>query len=257
MASQIYKDIPKDFIFYTYDQNEHMLRSNITEIAAIFKKHGFDLKFDGARYVTFREKSTIDTSLITEMLQKEFLQKYKTIEIKSLLIIPRAYITELPKEYSLKLQHQTLYQNHSTFAIITPEHKMIFFDYVLDATIDVLVTTTKVARHEMLGMANTVTKKIQFLNFKATPLSDITNHQYQSKFSLKSDTILTQNDVELFSVVKRDDVVNAFIEDGGVSISFEAVAVQDGKVGDTITIRKPDGKELKAKVVASKRVEVE
>ena len=110
----------------------------------------------------------------------------------------------------------------------------------------------------MLGVSNTLVKKVQFLNFKAAPLSDSSNHQYQSKFSLKSDYILTQNDVEQLSVVRRDDVVNAFIEDGRVAISFEAVALQDGKEGDTINIRKlTDNKELKAKVVGLKRVNIE
>lgn len=256
-ASEIYKDVPKDFILFSYDDNEYIYHSNQTEIAQIFKKHGLSLKFDGARYITFQQKSTIDIQPIVKLLTQEFTSKYPNINIKSLKVFPRAYLTSLPKEYSLKLQKQNLYQNHSTFAIVTPDHKMYFFDYTLDATLDVVVSTKKIQRHEKLGLANTKLKNVQFLNFKGMPLYDATNHQYQSKFSLKSDYILTQNDVEPLSVVHRNDIVNAFIEDGRVSISFEAVAQQDGKVGDTITIRKQDGKELRAKVVDMNRVEIE
>ena len=256
-ASEIYKDVPKDFILFSYDDNEYIYHSNQTEISQIFKKHGLTLKFDGARYITFQQKSTIDLQPIIKLLTQEFTSKYPNINIKALKVFPRAYLTSLPKEYSLKLQRQNLYQNHSTFAIVTPDHKMYFFDYTLDATLNVIVTTKKIQRHEQLGVSNTREKNVQFLNFKGMPLCDTTNHQYQSKFSLKSDYILTQNDVEALSVVHRNDTVNAFIEDGRVSISFEAVAEEDGKVGDTITIRKQNGKELRAKVVDMNRVEIE
>lgn len=256
-ASLLLPEVVKDFTLFTYDDEKHIYRANAKEIAEIFKKHGINLSLNGAKYVTFREQSGIAIDGVKEALQKEFLAKYPTLQIKNLKVYPRSYLNTMPKNYTLKLQKQNLYQNHSTFSIITPEHMMIFFDYTLDATLDVVVSTKKIARHEQIGIQNSMVKSVQFLNFKAAPLTNSTNHQYQSKFSLKSDTILTQNDVELLSVVKRDDTVNAFIEDGRISLSFEAVALQDGKEGDTITIKKQDGKELKAKVVGTKRVEIE
>ena len=98
---------------------------------------------------------------------------------------------------------------------------------------------------------------MQFTTFKNNPLTDIQNHKYQSKFSIKSDSILTQNDVEILSIVRRDDLVTATVTDGGVTITFSAVAQQDGKEGDIIAIRKSDGKKLMAKVIGTKRVEIQ
>jgi flagella basal body P-ring formation protein FlgA len=256
-ASDISKDVEKDFLLFSYDDDKHMFRTSAEKVIAIFKVHGVQIKKNDVRYINFREKSRIDIDKITDAIKKEFLNKYPTLKIKSLRVYPRSFLTKLPKTFSLSLQKQTLYKNYSTFSIITPDHKMIFFDYILDADLDVVVTTKAIKRHEKISFDNTQIKTIKFLNFKADPLSDISNHQYQSKFALESENVLTQNDIEFLSIVRRDDHVNAFIEDGGVSITLDVVAEQDGKEGDIIAVRKLDGKKLRAKVVGLKRVEIQ
>ncbi len=256
-ASDISKEVENDFLLFSYDDDKHMLRTSAEKVIAIFKTHGIQIKKNDVRYINFREKSRIDIDKITEALKKEFLTKYPTLKIKSLSLYPRSYLTKLPKTFSLSLQKQTLYKNYSTFSIVTPDHKMIFFDYILDADIDVVVTTKIIKRHEQISFENTKIKSVKFLSFKADPLTNIANHQYQSKFSLESDDILTQNDVEYLSIVRRDEYVIASIEDGGVSITFSVIAEQDGKEGDIISVRKSDGKKLRAKVVGLKRVEIQ
>ena len=256
-ASDISKDIEEDFLLFSYDDDKHMLRTNAEKMIAIFKAHGIQITKSDVKYINFREKSRIDIDQITDALKKEFLNKYPTLKIKSLRVYPRSYLTKLPKVFSLSLQKQTLYKNYSTFSIITPDHKMIFFDYILDADLDVIVTTRAIKRHEKISFNNTKNKTIKFLSFRADPLSDISNHQYQSKFALESEDILTQNDIEYLSIVRRDEHVNAFIEDGGVSITLDVIAEQDGKEGDVISVRKLDGKKLRAKVVGLKRVDIQ
>ncbi|WP_345991246.1 flagellar basal body P-ring formation chaperone FlgA [Sulfurimonas sp. HSL-1716] len=256
-ASDIIKNIDKDFLLFSYDETKQMLRVNAKEVMKIFKKNGYVLKNKDVRYVNFRQKSPVNMQDITNSLRKEFLSKYPDLRIKSLKVYPRSYITALPKIYSLSLQSQTLHKNYSTVSIVTPEHKMIFFDYILDATIDVIITTKKIDRHEELTYKNTKIKTVKFTSFRNDPVTDIKNHKYQSKFSLKSDFILTENDIEKLSLVKRDETVVATIHDGGLSITFNAVAVQDGKEGDIIAIRKANGKKLMAKVIGRKRVEIQ
>ena len=256
-ASDISKESENDFLLFSYDDDKHMLRTSAEKVIEIFKAHGIQIKKNDVRYINFREKSRIDIDKISDALKKEFLTKYPTLKIKSLRVYPRSYLTKLPKTFSLSLQRQTLYKNYSTFSIVTPDHKMIFFDYILDADIDVVITTKNIKRHEKISFENTKIKSVKFLSFRADPLGDITNHQYQSKFSLESDDILTQNDIELLSIVRRDEHANAFIEDGGVSITFDVVAEQDGREGDIIAVRKSDGKKLRAKVVGVKRVQIQ
>lgn len=256
-ASDIIKSIDKDFLLFSYDETKHMLRVNAQDIIDIFKKHGYTLENKDVRYVNFRQKSPVNMDKITQSLKKEFLSKYPKLHIRSLKVYPRAYITSLPKLYSLSLQSQTLYKNYSTISIVTPDHKMTFFDYILDADIDVVITTKKIKRHQHITQNNTKIKTIKFTSFRSNPLTDIKNHQYQSKFSIKSDDILTINDVEALSLVKRGDMVVATLRDGGVTISFNATAAQDGKEGDIIAIRKSDGKKLMAKVIGTKRVEIQ
>lgn len=256
-ASDIIKNIEKDFILFSYDDTKQMLRVTAQEVIDIFKKHGYEIENKDIRYVNFRQKSPVDMTNITESLKKEFLSKYPNLKIRSLKVYPRAYITALPKIYALSLQQQTLYRNYSTISIVTPDHKMTFFDYILDADIDVVVTTKKINRHEELTYKNTKVKTVKFTSFRANPVTDIKNHKYQSKFSLKSDYILTANDVEALSLVRRDESVVATINDGGLTITLNVIAAQDGKEGDIIAVRKADGKKLMAKVIGRKRVEIQ
>lgn len=257
-ASDIIKNIDKDFLLFTYDDpTSHVLRVNAQDIIKLFKKHGYIIQNNDVRYVNFRQKSPVNMDDITNRLKKEFLAKYPTLQIKSLKVYPRSYITELPKIYSLSLRNRTLYQSYSTISIVTPEHKMTFFDYVLDANIKIVETAKNIGRHEELTQNNTKIKNIKFTTFRNDPIVDVLHHKYQSKFALKSDYILTMNDVEALSLVKRDDTVVGMITDGGVTISFSAVAEQDGRKGDIIAIRRSDGKKLMAKVIGKKRVEIQ
>ncbi len=256
-ASDISKEITKDFLLFSYDTDKQILCTSAQKVIALFKNHGILIQPNKVKTITFREKSPINIQKICDALQREFLNKYPALIIKSLKLYPRTHLSELPDKYSLTLQKQTLARNYSTVSIITPEHKMIFFDYVLDAQLDVVVSTKPIARHEKLSFENTKIKRVKFLSFRAAPLSDVLNHQYQSKFSIKSDEILTQNDIEQLSVVRRNEHVVAFVEDGGVSITFDVVSQQDGKVGDVIVVRKSDGKALRAKVISDKRVQIQ
>lgn len=257
-ASDIIKEIDTDFLLFTYDDpTQHTLRVDAKDVVKLFKDHGYIIENKNVRYVNFRQISPVNMDNITNSLKKEFLAKYPDLQIRSLKVYPRSYITELPKIYALSLQRQTLFRSYSTFSIVTPEHKMIFFDYILDANINVLITTKKINRHEAINQGNTKTKNIKFSTFRGNPVIDILHHKYQSKFALKSDYILTINDIEALSLVRRDDTVVGSITDAGVTISFTAIAEQDGKEGDIIAIRKSDGKKLTAKVVGMKRVEIQ
>lgn len=256
-ASDISKEITKDFLLFSYDENSFMLRVSAQRVITLFKAHDILIQPNSVKYITFREKSKLNMEPISNALRDEFLQKYPTMVIHSLSVYPRTHLDALPQLYTLSLQKQTLYQNYSTFAITTPKRQMIFFDYLLDAELAVVVSTKPIARHQKISFENTTIKRVKFLRFKAAPLTEISNHQYQSKFSIKSDEILTQNHIEQLSVIRKNEHIMAFIEDGGVSIVFDGIAQQDGKIGDIIVIRKSDGKTFRAKVIGEKRVQIQ
>lgn len=256
-ASDIIKNIKNDFVLYRYDDNEHSLRVSAQSVVEHFKEQGIDIEAENVRYVNFQERSLVDLSGIKKQLKSAFLDKYPSMQIRSLEIYPRSYLTTLPDEFSLSLRNRTLLNSYSTFAIVTPEHKMLFFDYILDADIKVVMSTRDIKRHEALNAQNTQEKRITFTKFQEQPLVSLQHHQYQSKFTIQSDSILTVNDVEALSLVRRGETVVVFIEDGGVSVSFEAKALQDGKEGDVISIKRDDGKKLNARVIGKRRVEIQ
>ena len=93
-------------------------------------------------------------------------------------------------------------------------------------------------------------------NFRSKPIEVLDANALQSKHHIKKNKILTARDIETLNVVKKNSYVNVSLDSLNMSISFSAKALQDGKVGDTITVQKSDLKRLKVKVIGKNRVEI-
>ena len=80
---------------------------------------------------------------------------------------------------------------------------------------------------------------------------------YRSKIEMKAGTILTSEIIEKTPIIKIGDHVKANYFSGNVAITLNAIARQDGVVGETITIMTDNSKQFRAKVVNSKQVIIE
>ena len=78
----------------------------------------------------------------------------------------------------------------------------------------------------------------------------------QTKHHIKQNSIITMRDVEALNIVRKNSNVSVSLSSEGISITFSAKALQDGKLNDIITIQKQNKKRLKAKVVGKNRVEI-
>jgi len=137
----------------------------------------------------------------------------------------------------------------------TDDHKKIFFDYDVEAQIDVIVTKKKIKRGEELSLFNATRKSIILERLRAMPLQDLQKISYESKQHLNNGHIVTMRDVKQLGIVKRNTVVSVGLRENNVVISFSAKALQDGKLGDTIMIQKNNLQRLKVVVIGKNRVE--
>ncbi len=90
----------------------------------------------------------------------------------------------------------------------------------------------------------------------AKPIQNINANALQGKHRIKKGRIITTRDVELLSLVKKNSFINVSLDSKNMSISFSAKALQSGKLGDTITAQKTDGKRLKVKIIGKNKAEV-
>ncbi len=74
---------------------------------------------------------------------------------------------------------------------------------------------------------------------------------------MKAGDVIEARFVEPMPMVLREGSVTVTLTEGNVLIQFHAIALQDGAFHDIISIQKPDGTRLKAKVVGENKVEIE
>ncbi len=254
--SVLVADAKQDVKLFSLDANRYTKKIPSKELLATLKELGYSSYKAQSRYIYFIKKSPIDTTLIEATIRELYVQKYPTIEIQSIKVLPRAYTTSLPPIYSVVLKEKNYLHRRGTLFIKTSENKKIFFDYDIEAQIDVFITRHEIKRHTELSFANAQPKRITLDKFSSLPVQNLQSNMLQSKYQIKEASVLVARNVESLSIVKQDSIVSVMIDDQNLAISFTAKALQDGKLNDTITVEKHDKKRLKAKVIGTNRVEI-
>ena len=246
----------EDTKLFSLETNRYSRKIKSKELLAILKNLGFSSYKAQSRYVNFIKKSPIDTTIIETTIRELYEQKYPAIEIKSIKVLPRGYLNSLPPNYSVTLSDKNYLHRSGTLFIKTSERKKIFFDYDIEALINVYAARSEIKRHTELSLANCTSKRVTLDKFSSLPVQNLQNNMFQSKHQLKEASILVERNVEHLSIVKQGAIVSVMLDETNLSLSFTAKALQDGKLDDTITIEKYDKKRLKAKVIGINRVEI-
>ena len=171
--------------------------------------------------------------------------------------MPRSYIESFEDEYTPNLQVKNSLLNHGTLYIKTNQQKKIFFDYTIDAKIDVYIAKNNIKKDTELSPLNCIKKSIILDKLKAMPLEHLPDHALQSKTNIRSGSILTTKDIRKLYLIKRGSYVNTTLNERGMVISFSAKAENNGKLGAIITVQTDDGKKLKVRVTGKNMAEVQ
>jgi len=254
--STIVKNPKKDVILFKIQSNRYSKKIRSKDLINLLKKHNYNNFKYNQRYVKFVKKSPINLSLIRKKIKKIYKNKYHNIKITKISIEPRNYIYSLPKDYEINMQKRSYLSSTGILYIKTPAKKKLFFNYCIDAKVNVLYAKNNIKKGVRLSGFNVLQKTVLLERFRAMPLQRKNLSGIQAKHHIKQNTIVTVRDIEPLSLVKRDSNVNVSLISNGISITFGAKALQDGKLNDIITIQKSNKKRLKATVVGKNRVEI-
>ncbi len=255
-STTLFPDTKEKFILFNIN-NRTRFRIRSSEIVQRFKEHNLSIESGAVRYVNFIKKSPIQTTSLEQLIVERYYRFYNNLHVNHVQVTPRSYLKEMPSEYQLLFSDKNLYHAEGIFSIKTPEKKRLFFNYRIDATLDVYMPRRPLKRKEALTPLNTVKKQIQFERLRALPLEQVNTKAYRLKRSMKPGQIITRRDIELYPIVKRGSSVVVEFKSGSVILQFSAIASQDGAKNDIITIQKKDGRRIKARVIAAGRVEIE
>lgn len=253
--SHIVKNIQKDRELFTITPGRHSKKIKSSQLIELLTKHGYDDFKAKHRYTYFTQLSPIDTSKIEQEIELIYSQKYRGIKIKSIKVRPRAYMSSLPKSYRVKMQPKSYLKRDAVVSIISDDNRQLFFDYTVDAIVNVYVAKKDIDRKSELSNLNCGKKSIILDHFKAMPIKDIRKGRLQTKRHIRSGTVLTTRDAQELELIKRGATVNVTLQSSNLSISFSGKALEDGVYGDIIEVEQSNSKVVKVKIIGKNRGE--
>ncbi|WP_297440558.1 flagellar basal body P-ring formation chaperone FlgA [Sulfurimonas sp.] len=250
-------DKKNDIKLYKIDEQRHSKRIKATQLIEKLKHLGYpNIQIRHTRFVQFNKKSHINTLKIHKSLQNYYKSKYKNILIRKVEIAPIHYLENMPKEYTVHFNKRAFLSNKGVLYIKTQKHKKIFFKYELNAVMPVYQARMGIKKDTPLSVVNTKKNSIMLDKFRAMPLQEIKSNLFQARHNIQADKVITKRDITGLNLVTRGSTVNVFLDSGNISISFSAKAVQNGKLGDTISVVQSNGKKMKAVVIGKNSAEV-
>ena len=254
--SDIVPAVKSDKILYTFAEGKHTKRVKSSQLIKLLELNGLKEFTSRHAYVRFTQKSPIDTSKIELLIKEHYKEHYKNINIENISVHPRSYIKEIPKEYTIKIQSKNYLHRSGIVAIKSFNGRDTFFSYDINAKVSIYRARQDIKRNSELSALNTRKKSILLEYFKAMPVQEIKKSTIQSKHSIKKGTILTIRDIAPLYLIKRGSSVNVSLDSSNLSISFSAKAVQNGCLGDIISVVKSNGKKIRVRVTARHSAEV-
>jgi len=237
--------------------NRHTLRIHSKELQKILSKAGYKNYAPLHRgYIQFTKRSPINKQEFKSAIHKYYIKKYPTIDISSIEVEPAIYTESLPPNYTIKFGKKEHLSNIGTLYIQTPEHKKIFFHYLIRAKVSVYISKHGIKKGTALNNKNCKKNSIILEKFKAMPIQSLNQDSYQSKHHLRPSKVLTHRDVTQLDLVKRGSTVNVFMDSDNMFISFAAKALQNGQLGSTIEVINSKDKKIKVVVTGKNKVKV-
>ncbi len=180
------------------------------------------------------------------------------MKIDSIQLDPNGTITELPKKYTLMFKPHAHRYNHSSLQLTSNEsNERYFLSYTILATIKVFKASHNINRGKILTYIDLKHTNEPFTRFTGMPLQRIGKSAVRLKKRLQKGKIIYEHDIEALPYVLKNKPVYVRLTNGNVHLEFQAKSLQDGKIGDMISIQKKDKTRLKAKVVGKNLVEIE
>ncbi len=255
-SSDIYPNIDIKFEVIKVPDGKSHIRESAKSIMKIFELYGYNLT-PITSYVDFYKDTQGDFLELKHELQKKLLDRYSSIEIESISIVPRGKEVKLDKNSRAHFSEAIYTNPRGTFYVTDANGVRRYLDYHIKATINSLYSSTKISRNEPLGITNATLKRVAFTNSRDIYIDTFPSESMRFKSTLKPFTQIHYKNLEPAPLVHRNSKVTVLIKDGSVLAEFYAIATQEGSLYDIITVQKSDKKRLKARVIGENLVELE
>ncbi len=204
----------------------------------------------------------IQEEKIKHSIEEKFLKHYPSMQIESISIKATSTLINRLQNYKITkvtLTNDDFHRNKGSILVtFEKNHKQrkLYFKYHIEAMIDLYVANQRIQKGRIITPSIVNLESIKFKTLYHEPFKAQDFNQYYAKYTIKESTPITYEKLKKNRAIKRNDHVNAIIQDGGVVLNFRATALQEGDIGDIIKIRKNYKKRFKAQIISNTTVKV-
>ena len=215
-----------------------------------------------SNFKTYKDKSGgsvvfVKNCQIMDEIQMHFLKaisdEYPGISVSDLSISPQNKLPANFKDLVFKnifLSDQNSQKGvfRASFEDVDLSLKSLYFKFSFNAKMPVFIAINSMNTNHILSLLDYQPTMIEFSKWPRDALSGLSAATLITKIQIKSGEILTKRQFNAISLVKKGEILNAVLIEGGVNIIAEVKALEDGNLGDMIKIRTKDNKILEATV---------
>ena len=256
-STDLVNECPKRFEILQIPDGKITYRINAQIIAKAFELNGCSVDTTKVRYINFTKQTTLNLLPIKKQLYDAFMLKYPTMIIQKIDISPHGFIESLPEHSAAVFDKDICDNNNGTFYVLDESGIRRYFDFTLEATLNVLHSNQKITRNSVISPSNTAIKLIAFTQFRGMPLSTLPEQIQRFRRSIRENEPIVDRYLEPLPIVLKGSKVSVQVENESVIVEFIGTATQEGALYDIITIEKSDKKRAKAKVIGENRVELQ
>ena len=134
--------------------------------------------------------------------------------------------------------------------------KTINFRFAISATISGYKARHNLSNGKILTPDDIEAVELELDKFASAPLEEFIPNSLVIKHFIREGSLLLSKQFELAKLIRKKDLIEINIEDGGLIISFKGEALDDGNIGDRIRVKSNDGKHFVATITSKNRVVV-
>ncbi len=242
----------------TLEKKRTRWRIPLFKIKEILSKEGYAVESPKTGMITFERMLEDGYGELQHLVADAYKKSYPTIRIRSVTVKPTSSKYEkfhYDSQCNFKITKSSLHRKSGTFIVVCGRRHH-FFRYDIKADIGVYKANHQIKKDKMIVPNGVIFVTVPFERMNDAPVANLANGDYIARQNISSGKIITQRMVAGVPAVKKNERVLCIYEDGAVHIEFEATAMQNGYIGDNITLKKSDGRSIHGVVLDKKRVEI-
>lgn len=256
-STDLVSGCPKRFEILQIPEDRPTYRINAQIVAKAYELNGCSVDVGKVRYINFTKETALDVTPLKQQLTDLFISTYPSMIIQKINVMPRGFIDSIPQNTKAVFDRDLTDRNDGTFYVLDKSGIRRYFDFSIEATLNVLHSSQKINRNDVLTSTNSSLKMIPFTQFRGKPISSLPDDRQRFRRSLHENTPIIDRHLEPLPMVLKGSKVSVQVQNGLVIVEFIATATQEGALYDIISIEKSDKKRAKAKVIGENRVELQ